>query len=80
MNVVVIRLGVYLGEPVTPVNTNDLDGYRKFLGERTYSFEQTLNLLLAEVGAREGVKPWQLQQAANAADENCSGTRAWKPR
>ena len=33
---------------------------------RGYSFEQTLDLFLAEVGARVGVKPWQLQQAANA--------------
>ena len=34
---------------------------------RGYTFEQTLDLFLAEVGARVGVKPWQLQQAANAA-------------
>jgi hypothetical protein len=33
---------------------------------RGYSFEQTLDLFLAEVGARVGVKPWQLQQAASA--------------
>lgn len=43
---------------------------REFLlfaqAHRGYSFEQTLDLFLAEVGARVGVKPWQLQQAANA--------------
>jgi hypothetical protein len=33
---------------------------------RGYSFEQTLDLFLAEVGTRVGVKPWQLQQAASA--------------
>jgi len=32
---------------------------------RGYSFEQTLDLFLAEVGARVGVKPWQLHQAAD---------------
>jgi hypothetical protein len=33
---------------------------------RGYSFEQTRDLFLAEVGAHVGVKPWQLQQAASA--------------
>ncbi len=28
-----------------------------------YSFEQTLDLFLADVGGRVGTKPWQLQQA-----------------
>jgi hypothetical protein len=31
-----------------------------------YTFEQTLDLFLAEVGERVGTKPWQLQQAADA--------------
>ncbi len=31
-----------------------------------YTFEQTLDLFLAEVGCRPGTKPWQLQQAADA--------------
>ena len=31
-----------------------------------YSFEQTLDLFLAEVGGRLGTKPWQLQQASDA--------------
>ena len=31
-----------------------------------YTFEQTLDLFLAEVGGRVGTKPWQLQQAADA--------------
>lgn len=31
-----------------------------------YSFEQTLDLFLAEVGGRVGVKPWQIQHAADA--------------
>ena len=31
-----------------------------------YSFEQTLDLFLAEMGGRVGVKPWQIQQAADA--------------
>lgn len=31
-----------------------------------YTFEQTLDLFLAEVGGRMGTKPWQLQQAADA--------------
>jgi len=31
-----------------------------------YTFEQTLDLFLAEVGRRVGVKPWQIQQAADA--------------
>lgn len=29
-----------------------------------YTFEQTLDLFLAEVGGRVGTKPWQLQQAS----------------
>jgi hypothetical protein len=31
-----------------------------------YSFEQTLDLFLAEVGGRVGTKPWPLQQASDA--------------
>ncbi len=31
-----------------------------------YTFEQTLDLFLADVGRRVGVKPWQIQQAADA--------------
>ena len=31
-----------------------------------YTFEQTLDLFLADVGKRVGIKPWQLQQAADA--------------
>ncbi len=31
-----------------------------------YTFEQTLNLFLAEVGKRGGIKPWQVQQAGDA--------------
>jgi hypothetical protein len=31
-----------------------------------YSFEQTLDLFLAEVGGRAGTKPWQLQQVSDA--------------
>lgn len=35
-------------------------------GRRGYTFEQTLDLFLAEVGGRVGTKPWQLQQASDA--------------
>ena len=31
-----------------------------------YTFEQTMDLFLAEVGGRVGVKPWQIQQAGDA--------------
>jgi len=31
-----------------------------------YTFEQTLDLFLAQIGDRVGAKPWQVQQAANA--------------
>lgn len=31
-----------------------------------YTFEQTLDLFLAEVGGRVGTKPWQFRQAADA--------------
>jgi hypothetical protein len=31
-----------------------------------YSFEQTLELFLAELGRPAGVEPWQIQQAADA--------------
>jgi len=31
-----------------------------------YTFEQTLDMFLAEIGKRGDVKPWQIQQAANA--------------
>jgi hypothetical protein len=31
-----------------------------------YTFEQSLDLFLAEVGVRVGVKPWQLLQASDA--------------
>jgi hypothetical protein len=38
-----------------------------FARERAgYTFEQTLDLFLAEAGGRVGTKPWQLQQAADA--------------
>jgi hypothetical protein len=38
-----------------------------FAGEDCgYTFEQTLDLFLAEVGRRLGIKPWQVQQAAEA--------------
>ena len=38
-----------------------------FAKERVgYTFEQTLDLFLAEIGGRVGTKPWQLQQAADA--------------
>jgi hypothetical protein len=33
---------------------------------RGYTFEQTLDLFLAAVGERVGIKPWQIQQAADA--------------
>jgi len=32
-----------------------------------YTFEQTLDLFLAEVGGRVRTKPWQLQQASEAS-------------
>ncbi|NBB94356.1 MAG: hypothetical protein GVY16_01265 [Planctomycetes bacterium] len=31
-----------------------------------YTFEQTLDLFLADVGGRVGTKPWQLQHAPDA--------------
>ena len=31
-----------------------------------YTFEQTLDLFLAEVGGQVAVKPWQVQRAADA--------------
>ncbi len=31
-----------------------------------YTFEQTLDLFLADAGGRVDVKPWQIQQAADA--------------
>jgi integron integrase len=31
-----------------------------------YTFEQTLDLFLAQIGERIGIKPWQIQQASNA--------------
>ena len=33
---------------------------------RGYTVEQTLDLLLAEMGDRVGIKPWQVRQAADA--------------
>jgi len=33
---------------------------------RGYTFEQTLELFLAALGERVGIKPWQIQQAADA--------------
>ena len=43
---------------------------REFLlyarGHGSYTFEQTLDLFLAEVGARVGIQPWQVQQAADS--------------
>ncbi|MFH1037601.1 MAG: phage integrase N-terminal SAM-like domain-containing protein [PVC group bacterium] len=35
-------------------------------GHPGYTFEQTLDLFLAEGGGRVGTKPWQIQQAADA--------------
>jgi len=32
---------------------------------RGYTFEQTLELFLAALGERVGIKPWQIQQAAD---------------
>ena len=60
---------------------------REFLlfaqGRGDYTFEQTLDMFLAEVGGRVGVKPLQIQQAANAvriyryqyrgASDDCEG-------
>lgn len=41
---------------------------REFLAFATdlagYTFEQTLDLYLAEMGRRVGIEPWQVQQAA----------------
>ena len=31
-----------------------------------YTFEQTLDLFLAAIGKRVGIKPWQIQQAVDA--------------
>ena len=31
-----------------------------------YTFEQTLDLFLSSIGQRVGIKPWQIQQAADA--------------
>jgi hypothetical protein len=31
-----------------------------------YSFEQTLDLFLEDFASRQGIKPWQIQQASNA--------------
>jgi hypothetical protein len=43
---------------------------REFLAFATdhagYTFEQTLDLYLAELGGRPGIKAWQIQQAADA--------------
>ena len=42
--------------------------FLRSVGEHTgYTFEQTLELVLADVGRRVGIKPWQVQQAADAA-------------
>ena len=38
-----------------------------------YTFEQTLDLFLAEVGGRVGTKPWQLQQAADCDSASWCG-------
>ncbi len=35
-------------------------------GHGGYTFEQTLDMFLAEVGKRGNTKPWQIQQAADA--------------
>lgn len=49
--------------------------------QRGYSFELTLDLFVAEVRACVGVKPWQLQQAANAARiYRCQYRKAYKDK
>jgi len=44
---------------------------REFLlfaqGHAGYTFEQTLDMFPAEIGKRGDAKPWQIQQAADAA-------------
>jgi len=41
--------------------------FQRFAGEHSgYTFEQTLDLFLTDVGQRVGIKPWQVQQAADA--------------
>ena len=44
---------------------------REFLffaqGHSGYTFEQTLDMFLADIGGGAGVKPWQIQQDADAA-------------
>jgi len=44
---------------------------REFLffaqGHGGYTFEQTLDMFLAEIGRRGDAQPWQIQQAADAA-------------
>ncbi|MDX9979809.1 MAG: hypothetical protein RBU25_07140 [Lentisphaeria bacterium] len=53
---------------------------REFLlfaqGHGGYTFEETLDLFLAEVGGRPGTKPWQLQEAADAIRAYRLETRA----
>lgn len=44
-----------------------------------YTFEQTLDLFLAELGEQTGVKPWQIQQAFGKS-RSCSGTKALRRR
>ena len=44
-----------------------------------YTFEQTLDLFLAEIGGRAGVKPWQIQQAADAVRSYRACSRPNRP-
>ena len=41
-----------------------------------YRFEQTLDLFLAEVGGRAGIKSWQIQRAADACASTPINTEA----
>jgi len=54
-----------------------------------YSFEQTLDLFLEDLASRQGIKPWQIQQASNAiriyryqfrgAKDNCTENSSTPP-
>jgi len=43
------------------------------------TFEQTLDLFLAEIGGRAGVRPWQIQQAADAVRSHRACSRPNRP-